>query len=35
MTYLVMQMVLCLLLAAGFGFIIGWALRSMLDHSSG
>ena len=29
MTYLVMQIVLCLLLAAGFGFIIGWAVRSM------
>jgi predicted flap endonuclease-1-like 5' DNA nuclease len=29
MTYLITQMVLCLLLAALFGFIIGWALRSM------
>ena len=29
MTYLVMQIVLCLLLAAGFGFIIGWALSSI------
>lgn len=30
MTYLMTQIVLCLLLAAVFGFIIGWALRSML-----
>ena len=29
MTYLITQMVLCMLLAALFGFIIGWALRSM------
>ena len=29
MTYLITQMVLCLLLAALIGFIIGWALRSM------
>jgi hypothetical protein len=29
MTYLITQIVLCLLLAALFGFIIGWALRSM------
>jgi large subunit ribosomal protein L27 len=29
MTYLMTQMVFCLLLAAAFGFIIGWALRSM------
>ena len=29
MTYLMTQIVLCLLLAALFGFIIGWALRSM------
>ena len=29
MTYLITQMMLCLLLAALFGFIIGWALRSM------
>jgi predicted flap endonuclease-1-like 5' DNA nuclease len=30
MTYLVTQIVLCLLLAAFIGFIIGWALRSMV-----
>ena len=29
MTYLITQIVLCLLLAAVVGFIIGWALRSM------
>jgi predicted flap endonuclease-1-like 5' DNA nuclease len=29
MTYLIMQIILCLLLAALFGFLIGWALRSM------
>ena len=29
MTYLITQMVFCLLLAALIGFIIGWALRSM------
>jgi hypothetical protein len=29
MTYLVTQIVLCLLLAALIGFIIGWAVRSM------
>ena len=29
MTYLITQIVLCLLLAALFGFIIGWALRSI------
>ena len=29
MTYLVTQIVLCLLLAAFIGFIIGWALRTM------
>lgn len=29
MTYLITQIVLCLLLAAIIGFIIGWALRSM------
>jgi predicted flap endonuclease-1-like 5' DNA nuclease len=29
MTYLITQIVLCLLLAAVFGFVIGWALRSM------
>jgi len=29
MTYLITQIVLCLVLAALFGFIIGWALRSM------
>ena len=29
MTYLITQIVLCLLLAALIGFVIGWALRSM------
>ena len=29
MTYLITQIVLCLLLAALFGFIIGWALRAI------
>ena len=29
MTYLITQIVLCLLLAAIFGFIIGWVLRAM------
>lgn len=29
MTYLMTQIVLCLLLAAIFGFVIGWALRAM------
>ena len=29
MTYLITEIVLCLLLAALFGFIIGWSLRSM------
>ena len=29
MTYLISQIVLCLLLAALFGFIIGWALRAI------
>jgi len=29
MTYLMTQIVLCLLLAALFGFVIGWALRAM------
>jgi predicted flap endonuclease-1-like 5' DNA nuclease len=29
MTYLISQIVVCLLLAALFGFIIGWAVRSM------
>ena len=29
MTYLMTQIVFCLLLAALFGFIIGWALRAM------
>jgi large subunit ribosomal protein L27 len=29
MTYLITQIVLCLLLAALLGFIIGWVLRSM------
>lgn len=29
MTYLMTQIVLCLLLAALFGFMIGWALRAM------
>ena len=29
MTYLITQIVLCLLLAALFGFIIGWALRGI------
>lgn len=29
MTYLITQIVLCLLLAALFGFLIGWALRSL------
>ena len=29
MTYLMTQIVVCLLLAALFGFILGWALRSM------
>lgn len=29
MTYLMTQIVLCLLLAALFGFIIGWALRAI------
>ena len=29
MTYLITQIVLCLLLAALIGFIIGWAVRSM------
>jgi hypothetical protein len=27
MTYLIMQILVCLLLAALFGFLIGWALR--------
>jgi hypothetical protein len=30
MTYLITQIIVCLLLAALFGFIIGWALRSLL-----
>jgi hypothetical protein len=30
MTYLITQIILCLLLAALFGFLIGWALRSLL-----
>jgi predicted flap endonuclease-1-like 5' DNA nuclease len=29
MTYLIAQILLCLLLAALFGFLIGWALRAM------
>lgn len=29
MTYLMTQILLCLLLAALFGFLIGWALRAM------
>jgi predicted flap endonuclease-1-like 5' DNA nuclease len=29
MTYLMTQIVVCLLLAALFGFIIGWAMRAM------
>jgi predicted flap endonuclease-1-like 5' DNA nuclease len=29
MTYLITQIVVCLLLAAVFGFMIGWALRAM------
>ena len=29
MTYLMIQILLCVLLAALFGFIIGWALRGM------
>jgi predicted flap endonuclease-1-like 5' DNA nuclease len=29
MTYLITQIVVCLLLAALFGFIIGWALRAL------
>jgi len=29
MTYLIVQIVLCLLLAALFGFFIGWALRGL------
>ena len=33
MTYLIMQMLLCLLLAALFGFLIGWALRAMMCQS--
>jgi predicted flap endonuclease-1-like 5' DNA nuclease len=28
MTYLITQIILCLLLAAALGFIIGWAIRS-------
>jgi predicted flap endonuclease-1-like 5' DNA nuclease len=32
MTFLISQIVLCLLLAAVFGFIIGWALRSMASQ---
>jgi predicted flap endonuclease-1-like 5' DNA nuclease len=30
MTYLITQIVVCLLLAALLGFLIGWALRSLL-----
>ena len=30
MTYLVTQIIVCLLLAALLGFLIGWALRSLL-----
>ena len=30
MSYLVTQMLLCLLLAALLGFLIGWALRAMM-----
>jgi predicted flap endonuclease-1-like 5' DNA nuclease len=33
MTYLITQMLLCLLLAALFGFLIGWALRAMKCQS--
>ena len=29
MTYLMTQIVFCLLLAALFGFLIGWALRAI------
>jgi len=29
MTFLITQIILCLLLAAALGFVIGWALRSM------
>lgn len=29
MTYLIVQMMLCLLLAALFGFLVGWALRAV------
>jgi hypothetical protein len=30
MTYLITQIIICLLLAALLGFLIGWALRSLL-----
>lgn len=33
MTYLITQMLLCLLLAALFGFLVGWALRAMKCQS--
>ncbi len=33
MSYLIAQMLVCLILAAFLGFIIGWALRAMICHN--
>ena len=33
MSYLIGQMMICLLLAALLGFLIGWALRALLCHN--
>ena len=32
MAYLVTQIVICLLLAAFIGFVIGWAVRSIIGQ---